>query len=142
MNFEIEGRIISLGEIQQKTDTFRIREFVVQNDRNVNGSIFTDYIKFQLTQDRVELLNNYQLDENVKVHFNIRGRKWEKNGEDIYFNSLDAWKVEKLIDANASFSNTPANVQNNAVPNTNPMTTPTAAPMSQNLDAIEDDLPF
>ena len=32
----------------------------------------------------------------IKVSFNIKGNKWEKDGKISYFNNLDAWKFEKL----------------------------------------------
>ena len=35
----------------------------------------------------------------IKVKFNLRGRKWEKDGKTNYFNSLDAWFIEKLGDS-------------------------------------------
>ena len=34
--------------------------------------------------------------ENIKVYFNIRGRKWENNGQVSYFTNLEGWRIEKL----------------------------------------------
>ena len=57
---------------------------------------FIEQIKFQVTQDRCDILDGYNLNDEVKVSFNIRGRKWEKEGKVSYFTNLDAWKVEKM----------------------------------------------
>ena len=34
--------------------------------------------------------------ENIKVYFNIRGRKWENKGQTSYFTNLEGWRIEKL----------------------------------------------
>lgn len=96
MSFEISGKLIEKYDIAQVTASFRKREFVIEDRRNVGGNEFVDTIKFQLTQDRCELLDNVGLGEEVKLQFNIRGRRWEKEGQVNYFNNLEAWKVEKV----------------------------------------------
>jgi hypothetical protein len=35
------------------------------------------------------------------VHFNLKGRKWEKDGNTMYFNMLDAWRIENDTDQEA-----------------------------------------
>ncbi len=95
MNFEISGKIIVKDDTQQISDRFRKRDFVieVENERN---SEWNDFIKFQLTQDRCDLLEIYNINDEIKVSFNIRGRKWEKDGNVSYFSNLEAWRIEKV----------------------------------------------
>jgi uncharacterized protein DUF3127 len=95
MNFEINGKMIVKEETQAINDRFKKREFVieVENERN---SDWNDFIKFQLTQDRCDLLETVSLYEEIKVSFNIRGRKWEKDGKVNYFSNLEAWRIEKV----------------------------------------------
>jgi hypothetical protein len=95
MNFEINGKVIVKEETQQISDRFKKREFVieVENERNPD---WNDFIKFQLTQDRCDLLETISLYEEIKVSFNIRGRKWEKDGKINYFSNLEAWRIEKM----------------------------------------------
>jgi len=95
MLFEIEGKIIEIFDVVQITDTFKKREFILDHTENSNGRDFTDLIKFQLTQDRCAVLDNFAVNDPVKVTFNIRGRKWEKDDRSGYFTSLEAWKIEK-----------------------------------------------
>ncbi|MDQ1771278.1 DUF3127 domain-containing protein [Labilibaculum sp. A4] len=95
MNFEINGKMIVKEETQSISDRFKKREFVieVENERN---SEWNDFIKFQLTQDRCDLLETISLYEEIKVSFNVRGRKWEKDGKVNYFSNLEAWRIEKV----------------------------------------------
>lgn len=94
MNFEISGNVIVKDDIQEISASFKKREFVIEvvNERN---SDWNDFIKFQLTQDRCNLMDPIQLGEKIKVSFNIRGRKWEKDGRVNYFSNLEAWRIEK-----------------------------------------------
>ncbi len=94
MNFELVGNLIVKEDEQAVTGSFKKREFVLEvaNERN---SDWNDYIKFQLTQDRCSQLDPFNLGEAVKVSFNIKGRKWEKDGKVNYFSNLEAWRLEK-----------------------------------------------
>ncbi len=94
MSFELTGRLIEKLDIQQITDSFQKREFVVEKTENANGRDFVETIKFQLTQDRCDLIEKFQLNTDIKVQFNIKGRKWEKNGNVSYFTNLEAWRIE------------------------------------------------
>ncbi|TRX66498.1 DUF3127 domain-containing protein [Carboxylicivirga sp. M1479] len=94
MNFEISGSVIVKDDTQDISASFKKREFVIEvvNERN---SDWNDFVKFQLTQDRCNLLDPIQVGEQIKVSFNIRGRKWEKDGRVNYFSNLEAWRIEK-----------------------------------------------
>jgi len=92
-SFELSGKLIDREETVKITETFSKREFVIEINRDVNGRTFTDFVKFQLVQDKCALLDNYNINDTIKVNFNIRGRKWEKDGQTKFFNSLDAWRI-------------------------------------------------
>lgn len=85
MAFETEGILHKVFETENKTATFQAREFVIKHDGN-----YPQFIKFQLTQDRCDLISNYKEGDKVKVSFDLRGREWN----DKYFTNLNAWKVE------------------------------------------------
>lgn len=95
MSFEITGKLIEKYAIVQVNDRFKKREFVIESKESNNGMDFKDFIKFQLTQDKCNLIESIQTGEEIKVSFNIRGNKWEKDGKTSYFNNLDAWRIEK-----------------------------------------------
>lgn len=123
MSFEINGKLVEKFDTQEITSSFKKREFVIEKVESAGGREFTEIIKFQLSQDRCDLIDPYNLNEEIKVHFNIKGRKWEKEGRVSYFTNLEAWRIERVAVA-----------QNNMPP-------------QQNMDQIppeveEDDLPF
>jgi len=98
MAFELTGRVIDVFDAVQVSDSFRKREFVVEKKENSSGTEFTDYVKFQLTQDRCNLADQIRVNDEVRISFNIRGNRWEKDGRVSYFTNLDVWKIEKLAD--------------------------------------------
>jgi len=101
MSFEIQGKVIDVGPVQQVSDKFRKREFVIEvAEQGSGGREFVDYIKFQCIQDRCELISEDFLNEFIKVSFNLKGNKWEKDGRVNYFTNLDAWRIDR-VDANA-----------------------------------------
>jgi len=95
MNFELTGKLIEKFETVHISDTFRKREFVIEHTENTGGIEYTDQIKFQLTQDRCALVDSININDEIKVSFNIRGRRWVKDDRVSYFTNLEAWKIEK-----------------------------------------------
>jgi len=97
MSFEINGRLAEKYETQKVSDRFQKREFVLEvKSSSATGYEFVDFIKFQSTQDKCSMLDQVNIDDTVKVSFNLRGRKWEKDGQISYFTNLEAWRIEKL----------------------------------------------
>jgi hypothetical protein len=97
MSFELTGKLIEKFDITQVSDTFKKREFVIERVENTSGGMeFTDQIKFQLTQDRCGLIDSMDINDEIRVSFNIRGRRWVKDDRVSYFTNLEAWKIEKI----------------------------------------------
>ncbi len=89
--YQLTGLLKVVNNTQEISEKFKKREFVVTDN---NGQYPQD-ILFQLTQDRVSLLDGYEAGQQVTVNFNLRGREWtNKEGKVMYFNSLDVWKIE------------------------------------------------
>ncbi len=95
--FSINGKLVVKNDVQKVTETFRKREFVISDE----GSQYPQEISFQLAQDKCDLIDPFQIGDEVKVNFNIRGRRWENptNKEIKFFNTLDAWRLEKVSQA-------------------------------------------
>jgi hypothetical protein len=90
----IKGKILEIKDTVQLKETFRKRELVVEYAENPQ---YPEFIKFELIQDKCDLLDNLQVDQEVDVHFNLRGRKWtDPQGEVKYFNSLLAWRIDPV----------------------------------------------
>ncbi len=101
-SYELTGRLVEKYNEQKVTDSFRKREFVVETRESKNDREFIESIKFQLTQDKCGLLDSVNLNEDVKITFNLRGRRYEKDGKVSYFTNLEAWRVESLNKGNSA----------------------------------------
>ena len=128
MSYELTGKLYLKFDTVQKTETFKTREFVVEKSEDINGKLITSYIKFQCLQDRTGIVDRVNVGDEIKVHFNIKGSKWEKNGTVSYFNNLDAWRIEQILQP---AKNEPGNEH------LEPLDTFTSA-----SDEVNDDLPF
>lgn len=85
------GYVLQVGPTEQKSEKFRCRQLVLKTDAN---SQYPQEVAFQLSQDRCELADNLREGQLVTVHYNLRGRRWEKDGKVAYFNTLDVWRIE------------------------------------------------
>ncbi len=129
-SYELTGRLVEKYNEQKVTDSFRKREFVVETREARNDREFIESIKFQLIQDKCALLDNVNLNEDVKVTFNIRGRRYDKDGKVSYFTNLEAWRIESLNKGNTAPAQQPAQSE------------PVSAEPVANAAAADDDLPF
>ena len=98
MSYEVSGKIVAIYPTVQRTATFSTREFAIELSDERDGRIFTNYVKFQCVQDRTSMLDKIPVGSKVKVHFNLRGTKWEKNGQINYITNLDAWRIEQVLE--------------------------------------------
>ena len=88
---QIKAKMLEIFEIQQVTNTFKKREFVVEYAENPQ---YPEFLKFELIQDKCDILDDFSIGQEVEVHFNLKGRKWTNpKGEIVYFNTLQAWRI-------------------------------------------------
>lgn len=122
----IEGKLLEKSDTQNITDTFKKREFVVEYAENPQ---YPEFLKFELIQSNCDQLDHLNIGDDIAISFNLKGRKWtDPKGEVKYFNSLQAWRVDKKVD-----SGNQAPQQNTPPPDTTWM----------NVDhSGDDDLPF
>ena len=91
---DIQGKLIEKYETTKINDSFRKREFVVQYVENPQ---YPELLKFDLIQDRCDLLEEFNIGDTLKVEFNLKGRKWtDPSGNDKYFNTLQAWRLSPV----------------------------------------------
>jgi Domain of unknown function (DUF3127) len=96
MSFEITGKLVAKYDTVQRTETFKTREFVIEKTEDINGRSISNYVKFQSVQDRTSMPDRFNLGDEVKVSFNIKGTKWMKDGRENYITNLDAWRMEHV----------------------------------------------
>ena len=123
---EITGKIKLIGETQTfGASGFRKRELVVTTDEQYPQMLMVEFV-----QDKTDILNNYNVGEDVKVSINLRGREWiNPEGQAKYFNSIQGWRIEKL-QASASTEMPPIEAVD------------AFEPADSVSDAEPDDLPF
>ena len=88
---EIQGRIKTIFATETVGQNgFQKRDLVITTD----GQYPQDII-IQFSQGNCALLDNLQVGQMVKIHFNLQGREWTSpQGEVKYFNTVVGWKIE------------------------------------------------
>ena len=81
MSYELTGRLLAKYDTMQRTESFKTREFVVEKTDEIAGRTITNYVKFQCVQDKTLMIDKLKVGDEIKVHFNIKGSKWEKEGK-------------------------------------------------------------
>ncbi len=131
--YKLNGIVKLVNQTVQVSEKFSKREFVVTDA----SSMYPQDIMFQTTQDKCALLDNIQVNDQVEVTFNLRGREWTSpQGEVKYFNSLDAWRIEKVgaTTGGAMPSEGPSSM---SLDNVSQVTS-----NAMNSESEDDDLPF
>ena len=100
MSYELTGKLIAKYDTVQRTETFKVREFAVEKTEDVGGRTIVNYAKFQCVQDKTAIVDKVNIGDDIKVYFNIKGSKWEKDGKTNYFTNLDAWRIEQILNSN------------------------------------------
>ncbi|HTN20656.1 MAG TPA: DUF3127 domain-containing protein [Pelobium sp.] len=103
---DVKGKVHFVSDVINVTETFRKRELVVEFAENPQ---YPEFVKFEAIQDRVSLMDDIKVGQDVEVFFNLKGREWtNKQGEKQYFNTLQLWKVNVLGAVEAGSQSTPA----------------------------------
>ena len=90
-SYQATGKLHEIYEVRQITQTFQTREFVIET---ADGQ-YKEYIKFQSTQDRTNLIESFKVGDLITVSFDIRGRAYtNKQGDQAYMTNLNAWRIE------------------------------------------------
>jgi hypothetical protein len=124
---EIKAKIIEIFNESQVSSKFKKREFVVEYAENPE---YPEFLKMELVQSKCDIINDFNVGDEVDVSFNLKGRKWvNPKGETVYFNSIQAWKISHLSDNQSN--------QNSTMDQNSPPPPNEAPPWAEN-----DDVPF
>src|ERR1700761_8656901 len=140
MSLEVTGKLLVKYETQQVSDKFRKREFVLELADEINGNIYTNFAKMQLVQNKCDIIDRFNEGDMVKVSFNIKGNRWERDGKVNYITNLDAWRMESATatPANGNGNQAAAPAYNNNGGGNNYSATQNFNPSPETID----DLPF
>ena len=143
MALEVVGKLYKKFATESKSPTFSTREFVLE----IAEGNYPQLAKFQMTQDRCQILDNYNEGEEIKVHFDIRGREWQGK----YLTNLNCWRLEKANGEAAAPAHTAAAPVQQTQYTPTPTPKPAAPPPPSSFPSLadepfktvgEDDLPF
>jgi hypothetical protein len=90
---EVIGTLKAKFDTQRVSDRFQKREFVLTTDASTP---YPQHVSFQVTQDKCQILDQFNEGEELRVQFNLRGREWNGPQGIKYFNTLEAWRIEKI----------------------------------------------
>jgi hypothetical protein len=89
---ELQGTIKRIAQTETFASGFQKREFVILTTEQ-----YPQPINLEVMGDKIDILDPIKEGDNVGVGINIRGREWvSPMGETKYFNSIVAWKIQKL----------------------------------------------
>jgi hypothetical protein len=87
----LTGKVIKVYPTQQVSEKYKKRLLVIEDNSNEK---YPEIGMFEFGQDKVTLLDELRNGDNVTVAFNVRGRAYQKPGEDTkYFCSLQGWRL-------------------------------------------------
>lgn len=102
---EVQGTVKLINDTQTfGSNGFRKREIVVTTEEQ-----YPQHIMIEFVQDKTNLLDNFNIGQQVKISINLRGREWvNPQGETKYFNSIQGWRIENLQPQNNAGSSNAA----------------------------------
>jgi hypothetical protein len=112
----VKGKVIVVNDTTVFSEKFSLRKFVVEMEGN-----YPQPIEMQVTQDKCSLLDTISVGMVVEVSINLRGKSWTNpQGETKYFNTLEAWRIERLDGSGESIQDkaptTPAHEEESDLP--------------------------
>ena len=125
---ELIGQLKLKYDTEKVSDKFSKRNFVLATDLTTP---YPNFLLIQLTQDKCNILDNFEIGDELKVQINLQGREWSSPQGVKYFNTISAWRIEKIGSPNNQ------NAQSN-----NRMNDNNQAPVFNSSLGDEDSLPF
>ena len=90
MSQSVKGRIKLIGN----TGTFgktQKKSLVITTDEK-----YSQTLEIEFLNDKINLIDGFDVGENVEINVNIRGREWTNpQGQVKYFTSLSGWKIDR-----------------------------------------------
>lgn len=89
---QVIGKLEEVHDVVKRTETFSVREFVLEISSP--SSQYSEHVLFQLTNNRTNLVDSFQVGQELVVDFDLQGRKWTNpEGRVVFFNRLNAWRI-------------------------------------------------
>lgn len=117
-----DAKVIRIGKTETRgSSSYEVRELIVETSENPK---YPQFHSVNFGGDNTDKLDKVKVGDIVEISINLNGRCWtDREGKDVYFNSLEGWRLKVVTEAPAKPTYTPPAELNS---NPNP----------------EDDLPF
>lgn len=146
---DITGKFKKASEIKTFESGYQVQEFYVDCSRynSFTGELIENLLKFQVGGQKIDLLQDLNKGDLVKVHFNLKGKLYDKQDGSgkAHFQVAEVYKIE-IIPQKEKETNpqTPAPPQKETPP---PPPVQQQSPPAQSesynpFDDEDDDLPF
>jgi hypothetical protein len=88
---QVAGRVVRVNDLNVVNDKFKNRTIHIETKDQ-----YPQTIEVVFSQSKVDLLDSINVNDEVEIEFNLRGREWSnpKTGEIKVFNTLDGWKIK------------------------------------------------
>lgn len=112
MAYKISGNVLYIGEPQTSVSksgkSFTMRSIVISAikfDQYTGQPCADPYNtpKFTFVQDRCKLLDNIKIGQSVTIHFDVSGRRFEKDGRVEYYNDIRGFAIDVISSPASSF---------------------------------------
>lgn len=129
--YEATGKIKLINDTQTFPSGFSKREFVV----TTGDGKYPQDLKFEMVKDKCAVLDDFSVDQEVQVNFDIRGNEYQGK----YYVNLSCWKLQAQ-DGGSSGGGAPSKPSQASAASSG--SEPSAADLRKNDDFDDDDIPF
>lgn len=84
---EIQGNLIWIGEIEVKTEKFKIMDFAIETTEDPK---YPQKIKLQAINNSCEAIKALTLGSLINCHYNLKGREYNEK----YYTTVTCWKFD------------------------------------------------
>ncbi|MGH1520577.1 DUF3127 domain-containing protein [Chryseobacterium sp. JK1] len=89
---ELQGSIKKIKDTETFASGFQKREFILLTQEQ-----YPQPVSIEIMGNKIDILDPFKEGDNVNVGINIQGREWTSpQGETKYFNTIVAWKIQKI----------------------------------------------
>jgi hypothetical protein len=97
--YKASGSIGLIKTTSVKSERFSVREFVV----DLPGDMGQQRVTFQMVNQKCDLLDAFEVGDQVNVEFKLGGREWQgDDGKTRFFNSLNVMSMQRSTSAPTS----------------------------------------
>ena len=86
---QIRVKVLEVRNEEQISESFKKREMI-----GIIEGEYPEEFKFECIQNKVSLLDDVLEGTYVTIHYNLKGKRVEKDNKVLHFVTLNAWKID------------------------------------------------